>query len=61
MHPENLLQADRRSAQASDLLTVIPQIVRRISDERADSLAFLSAYAEQLRCIIDHLSGAPEG
>jgi len=41
--------------------TVIPQIVRRISGERADSPAFLSAYAEQLRRVIDHLAGAPAG
>jgi hypothetical protein len=32
--------------------------VRRIAGERADSPQFLSAYAEQLRGIIDHLAGS---
>lgn len=40
--------------------TVIPQIVRRITGEHADSPEFLSAYAEQLRRIIEHLAGSPQ-
>jgi TetR/AcrR family transcriptional regulator len=40
--------------------TVIPQIVRRITGERADSPQFLSGYAEQLRRIIEHLASRPK-
>jgi TetR/AcrR family transcriptional regulator len=36
--------------------TVIPQIARRITGKPADSPEFLSAYAEQLRRIIEHLA-----
>jgi TetR/AcrR family transcriptional regulator len=37
--------------------TAIPQIVRRITGKPADSPEFLSAYAEQLRRIVEHLAG----
>jgi TetR/AcrR family transcriptional regulator len=37
--------------------TAIPQIVRRITGKQADSPEFLSAYAEQLRRIVEHLAG----
>lgn len=42
--------------------TVIPQIVRLITGKSADSPEFLSAYAEQLRRVVAHLSppGAPD-
>jgi TetR/AcrR family transcriptional regulator len=36
--------------------TAIPQIVRRITGKQADSPEFLSAYAEQLRRIVEHLT-----
>jgi TetR/AcrR family transcriptional regulator len=38
--------------------TVIPQIARRITGKPADSPEFLSAYAEQLRRIVEHLAGS---
>lgn len=36
--------------------TVIPQIVRRITGQAADSPEFLDAYADQLRKITEHLA-----
>jgi hypothetical protein len=38
--------------------SVIPQIVRRITGEPADSRSFLSAYADRLRRIVEHLAGS---
>jgi TetR/AcrR family transcriptional regulator len=36
--------------------TLLPQIVRRVTGEAADSPEFIAAYGEQLRRIVDHLA-----
>jgi AcrR family transcriptional regulator len=36
--------------------TLLPQIVRRVTGEAADSPEFLAAYGEQLRRIVEHLA-----